>query len=168
MKRFLILLTFCTFWQYSFAYDFSAVSPSGHTLFYNIVNGNAQVTFQSDGLGVPNYSSPFSGCLIIPDSVVCNGTTYMVTSIGYAAFRRCNELTSVVIPNTVVSINDAAFQRCSGITSISIPDSLTFIGSYAFNACSTLTSIVIPASITSIGQSTFRGCSSLTTPNTYW
>ena len=31
------------------AYDFSAVTPSGHTLYYNIVNGEAQVT--------PRYST---------------------------------------------------------------------------------------------------------------
>ena len=56
------------------AYDFTAVSPSGHTLCYNIVNGEAQVTSEnpSPRLGSRAYSN-LAGNVIIPDSVTYNG-----------------------------------------------------------------------------------------------
>ena len=48
----LLLLAMLFFGQAAFAYDFSAVAPSGQTLYYNIVDGAAQVTSQ-------NESSPY-------------------------------------------------------------------------------------------------------------
>lgn len=54
----------------AWAYDFSAVAPSGQTLYYNIVNGSAQVTYQNSSS--PSYSN-LTGALTIPSSV----TTYI-------------------------------------------------------------------------------------------
>ena len=72
------------------------------------------------------------------------------------------EITDLVIPNSVKSIGDYAFGYCSGLTSVTIPNSVTSIGNYAFYGCSGLTSVTIPNSVTSIGESAFRGCSGLT------
>lgn len=69
------------------AYDFSAVAPTGQTLYYNIVNGEAQVTYQN---GYPDYYSSYpAGALTLPATVTNGGTTYSVTSIGNNAFRSC-------------------------------------------------------------------------------
>ncbi len=85
-----------------------------------------------------------------------------VTSIGDAAFEYCSSLTSVTIPDSVTSIGEFAFSDCSSLTSVTIPDSVTSIGYYAFYNCSSLTSVTIPDSVTSIGQGVFENCSSLT------
>ena len=71
----------------------------------------------------------------IPASVVYNGVTYNVTSIGKCAFYGCRCLTSVTIPNSVTVIGGSAFQYCSGLTSIEIPNSVTDIGGGAFYNC---------------------------------
>ena len=84
-----------------------------------------------------------------------------VTSIGPAAFYRCNGLTSVTIPDGVTSIADQAFSF-SGLANITIPNSVTSIGAGAFNCCGGLTSVTIPCSVTSIGNHAFGGCSGLT------
>ena len=80
---------------------------------------------------------------------------------GYSAFRGCDKLTSVTIPDSVTSIGDLAFCNCSGLTSVTIGNSVKSIGDEAFRGCSGLTSITIPNSVTSIGSSAFEGCSSL-------
>ena len=54
----------------AWAYDFSAVAPSGQTLYYNIVNGNAVVTYPgaSDDSPYEGYTKP-EGALTIPATV---------------------------------------------------------------------------------------------------
>jgi hypothetical protein len=85
-----------------------------------------------------------------------------VTDICYMAFSGCTSLTSVVIPDGVTSIDHYAFHDCTSLTSIQIPDSVTSIGRYAFYNCTSLTSIKIPDSITSISDYAFQECTSLT------
>ena len=75
-----------------------------------------------------------------------------VTTIGYKAFSS-NNLTSVVIPDSVTTIGDWAFES-NNLTSVAIPDSVTTIGNNAFYR-NNLTSVVIPDSVTSIGNSAF-------------
>lgn len=73
-----------------------------------------------------------------------------VTSIGSSAFRGCNSLTSVTIPDSVTSIGQEAFRNCSGLINVTIPDSVTNIGAWVFSGCNELTSVTISNSVTKI------------------
>ena len=84
-----------------------------------------------------------------------------VDSIQSKAFYMCN-ISSITIPNSVTSIGERAFSGCSSLTSITIPNSVSKIEKYTFSGCSSLTSITIPNSVTSIGERAFYNCSSLT------
>ena len=55
---------------------------------------------------------------IIPDGA---------TEIGWAAFRGCTSLQSIIIPNCINSIDIAAFGCCTNLQTIEIPDSVTRI-----------------------------------------
>ena len=134
-----------------FAYDFSQ-----NGLFYDILSTEDKTC------EVDNRSSNLS-TVVIPSTVVNNGTTYTVTSIGEWAFSGCSGLTAIQIPSSVTSIGDYAFSDCSSLTTVEIPNSVTSIGSHAFSGCSSLTTVEIPNSVTSIGSHAFSGCSSLTT-----
>ncbi len=130
-------------------------------IWYDFDNTNltASVTYR----GSYSYEYyEYSGSVVIPASVSYNQQTYSVTTIGDEAFRWCNSLTSVTIPNSVTSIGDYAFYDCSGLTSVTIGNSVTTIGSGAFRGCSGLIFVTIGNSVTTIGNSAFRGCSSLT------
>ena len=130
-------------------------------IYYNKIDSNeVEVTFK--GTSDSQYSNDYSGSVIIPATVTYNGTTYSVTSIGYAAFEYCYRLTNINIPNSVTNIDRYAFRGCSSLTSINIPNSVTDICGGAFDGCSNLTSINIPSSVTNIFHSAFYGCSSLT------
>ena len=88
-----------------------------------------------------------------------------VKVIGNNAFKRCEFLTNINIPNSVTNIGYEAFDCCVSLTSINIPDSVTNIGNKAFSSCDSLTSINIPDSVTNIGNEAFWGCESLTSIN---
>ena len=85
--------------------------------------------------------------------------------IGSYAFKGCNRLTSLTLPDGITEIGDHAFEGCSGLTSLTLPAGITSIGSEAFNGCSGLTSLNLSAGITSIGSEAFNGCSGLTSLN---
>lgn len=148
--------------QTASAYDFSAVAPTGQTLYYNISGSTVTVTYASNDCWDPysGYTQP-TGALEIPASVTYNGTTYSVTSIGSYAFPLCIGISSVIIPNSVTSIGDYAFHECEGLASVSIPNSVTMIGNSAFSWCRGLTSLTIGNSVTSIGNYAFIACDSL-------
>lgn len=154
MKKVLFLFAMMVLFGSAMAFDFSSVAPTGQTLFYNIIGGTAQITTQNSTY--PYYISMPSGNLTIPSTVIYNGTTYNVTTIGHHAFYCCG-LTSVTIPNGVTSIEVAAFAGCNSLTSVIIPNSVTNIGDQSFASCHNLDSITLPNSIESIGFSAFGG-----------
>jgi hypothetical protein len=150
-----ILLMAMALPQNVFAYDFSAVLPSGDTLYYNFISSDGvQVTFP--GANNWNGFTTPTGALTIPSTVFYGGNTYNVISIGNYAFKGCTRLTSVTIPNSVTSIGDEAFTFCIRITSVTIPNSVTTIGQLAFSTCNCLPSVTIPNSVISIGNSAFN------------
>ena len=145
----------------AFAHDIEVANSDGKTIYYVWTNNNTELAVSYRGSYGSDYSNEYSGNVIIPSSVVYNGNTYSVTSIGNETFFNCS-LTSVTIPNSVTSIGSSAFEGCSGLTSVTIPNSVTSIGRDAFDWCSGLTSVSIPNSVTSIGETAFRRCSGLT------
>ena len=58
-------------------------------------------------------SPEFSGEFVIPDCV---------TTIGFAAFRYCRELTAVAIPDSVSLIMSEAFWGCGMLHRVVVPD----------------------------------------------
>jgi hypothetical protein len=101
--------------------------------------------------------------MTIPDSV---------TGIGYEAFSRCSNLTSVTIGNSVNSIGDYAFLYCNNLESIEVDEGNSVYHSAGNciieRATKTLVmgckNSVIPSdgSVTGIGSYAFYGCSTLT------
>ena len=113
---------------------------------------------------VVKIDSRHTGDVVIPATVTNpdDDKTYNVTGIGDYAFRFCNAMSSVSIPNSVNSIGTEAFSNCLGLTSVAIPESVTSIGNKAFYFCTNLASITFPASVNSIGVEAFHECESLT------
>ena len=111
------------------AYDFSAVAPSGQTLYYNIVSGHAEVVSKYNGW---TGSVWISGDIVIPDTVYYNGYPFVVTVIQNYAFKTQNSITSIVVPNTVTTIKYEAFSGCNNLSMVTLPQSVTIIENNVF------------------------------------
>lgn len=133
MKKISLLAVFILMVGICSAYDFSAVSPSGHMLYYNIAGSNVKVVSEVVAdLGNDVYETLPTGDLVIPESVTHDGVTYTVTTIGNCAFLNCWGLTNVSIPATVTTIESSALAGCSGVKNLMVPATVTTIGDNAF------------------------------------
>ena len=157
--------------QSAYAYDFYAVSPSGHKLFYNIVDGSATVTFKTNSIYFPSYDT-LIGDVVIPDSVVYGGQVYKVTAIGNKSFFNCDSMTSITIPASVTHFGSDAFKNSDGLTMtyylgsvedwcrIVFDDKLANplgVSHAMWLEDTVLTDLVIPAEVSAIGDYAFYG-----------
>ncbi|MCD7843058.1 MAG: leucine-rich repeat domain-containing protein, partial [Clostridiales bacterium] len=98
--------------------------------------------------------------------VTFSGTSKL-SYIGDSAFQNCSSLTNIDIPSGVTTIEDWAFQGCSALESVTLPDDEDFtrVPSGMFSDCESLTSVTIPDSVTEIGNDAFANCTSLESVN---
>lgn len=112
--------------------------------------------------------------------VIPNG----ISRIGFAAFKGCTSLISVILPNSVNEIGNSAFIDYTSLTTVSIPDSVVSIRVNAFAGTPFLESrqddfiilgksilytyrgksekIRIPDYVTIISDCAFKNCNSIT------
>ena len=153
-KKSILLLVALLYSLSSMAYDFSVDGIS-----YDIISDDDKTVAVTRG--------DYKGDIVIPDSVsyreliTGNIKIYRVISISYNAFRNCEELTSVVIPESVIDADGVLFEGCTSLKSVSLPQNMTRIFANAFENCKSLTSIIIPENVTEIGWEAFWGCNSL-------
>ena len=105
----------------------------------------------SDSITILGCNEDISGELVIPAHI--GGCP--VTEIGEGAFIYENDITSIVLPETVINIGYYAFRNCENLVSVELPGGLTKIGDGAFYECLSLESITIPNGVTHIGTSAF-------------
>ena len=67
------------------------------------------------------------------------------------AFRSCESLQQITLPNTLTKIDSQAFRE-SGLKSITVPNSVKTIGSFAFYECQDLQQAKIGDGVTEIGE----------------
>ena len=140
-------------------YDVSVDGTYAEVIGYT---GNAtRIRFADEYMGLP-VKVIYGRAFYNNDNITSVVIPDSVTSIGDDAFYSCSSLTSVSIGNGVTSIGDVAFYGCSSLTSVSIGNSVTSIGNMAFSGCSSLTSVAIPDSVRSIGDDAFYFCYRLT------
>ena len=128
----------------------TAITVDAQNSVYSSMNG---VLFDKGQTTIVQYPCGLGGGYTVPNSV---------TSIGFASFEFCGELTGVIIPGSITNIGNNAFYECASLTSVTIPNSVTSIGEIAFEYCYNLTNVTIGNSVNNIGEAAFGGCTSLT------
>ena len=163
MKRLLSLFVCAIFGALQvYAYHFSAVSPSGHTLYYNIISSEDKtVSVTSENEGNDKYEEAPEGDIIIPSTVIYEGEEYKVIKIESSIFWNCNKITSVVVEEGVQSIDWQVFQGCTKLQTVVFPNSLTNMDDNIFSGCKKLTNVTLSNQLTKIPSGTFWECESL-------
>ncbi len=165
----LSLITLLTWANLAWAqnYDFTVQDANDNTIYMKIIPDTLPLMAEVTWGGEESYSDDvkYAGDIIIPASADFDGNTYVVTRIGANAFFGCENLISIVVPNTVTIINENAFQNCFAATSINIPNGVTEIGTRAFAGCNSLESIEIPNTVTVINDGAFSYCIAITSIN---
>lgn len=130
----------------------------GQTIVYTILNETDRTCMTKSGSSsVPG--NRVTGDLVLPSNPIDGDTEYSLTEIGNHSFIYNQDLTSVVIPNSVKSINESAFFYCSSLTSITFGSSLSNIGSIVFAYCGSLNKVEF-ASIESLCSIQFSDANS--------
>ena len=120
------------------------------SVYYSLdsVTMTAQIAVQSNSTAV--------GDIVIGDTVTYEGANYAVTSMANSAFADCNQLTSIVLPQTLRNLGREAFLQCTNLTSCIIPDStITEIPFEAFWKAG-LIEFRVPEGVTYIEQRSFE------------
>lgn len=142
----------------------------------------AAVTYKSEYFH--GNKNAYKGEITIPSQIENNGLIYDVVAIDFGAFKDCDKLRSITIPNSVVRIGKGAFYSCvnlahitlppnlteledglfqhSGITEIELPEGIQSIGKEVFSWCIKLQKIKMPSTLKSIGNKAFDHCFDLT------
>ena len=128
----------------------------------NITKGSEENGFVENGY-VGYYALDIYTSLDTPSKLSTDNNGYMIYTngeekvlVGYTGSER--ELT---LPSDITSIH-SAFHACDNLRSVVIPDSVISISEYAFSFCAILTSVTIGNNVTSIGDGAFAWCDSLT------
>lgn len=97
----------------------------------------------------------------------------VITTIGNNAFRDNENITSIVMPNTITKIESvkegnlapdcyqSPFRYCTNLKSVKLSEGLTEIPEVLFYGCDSLVDVYIPESVVNIGQGSFQLCKSL-------
>lgn len=78
------------------------------------------------------------------------------------AFKECQDLISIQLPDSLECIEDSAFYMCKGLTQIVLPPNLRQLGNSPFWFCSNLAAFSLPESLEYIGDSAFIGMKTIT------
>lgn len=95
---------------------------------------------------VKNICNGYFGQLFYDLRIGCEGNELYIND---------QEVTQLIIPDSITRIEECAFYGFSNLLSITIPESVVYIGCSAFSGCFSLNSIIIPSSIIYIGRCAF-------------
>ncbi len=87
-----------------------------------------------------------------------------ILTFGYRAFFRANNLSTIIVPKSVVSIDYYAFAYCENLREVNFVEGNQLKGIYegAFLGCGDLEQITLPDTIVEISDFAFYGCGKIT------
>lgn len=100
-------------------------------------------------------SRVFADCKNLAEATIGNG----IKTIESDAFENCKNLITINLPSSLTYLS--GFNGCTNLSSILIPASVMTIGSSAFFDCSILNNVIIPENVKVIESAAFAHCINL-------
>jgi len=150
VKKILLLIVISSLLVLNIQADVVEVDGISYSL--NTKSGTAEVV---------NNASQYSGNIVIPETIIYEGSTYNVTSLGKEAFKACTSLISLSMPNSITTLGDKVFYDCRNLESVNISENISIISINAFAGARNLKKIILPESVVRINDYAFSGCSEL-------
>ncbi len=128
-----------------------------------IVNGTLRIPGSVRSIG----GAAFRNSAYLETVTFENGTEELVMDSSYdysssnGAFKNCNSLKQVTLPDNLKTLPQNTFEGCSSLEAAEFGMHLEKIGDWAFSGCSSLRGTAMPASLKTIGTGAFSGCSGL-------
>ncbi len=135
-------------------YDFCERNAEGAMLYYRYVEQSYCELVASPG--------KYTGVIRIPSHVT--ERRIPVVGVGFKAFYKCNGLTEVHLPYTMLYLESWSFYSSTNLQKVVLNENLKAIGWNAFEGCSELSSINIPQSLEYMGYEAFMYCPKMVTP----
>ncbi|HCH29021.1 MAG TPA: hypothetical protein DEW35_05880, partial [Ruminococcaceae bacterium] len=132
-------------------------------------NGVLSFTLLSDGTYSVSAGNEIAGETEISIPSIYNNK--VVSTISEGAFSNLPNLTSVIIPDTIVKIDNGAFANSTSLLSVTIPSSCTTIGNNCFEGDQNLELVVKTENLSTIGARAFVSAKSIiwdSSENTNW
>jgi hypothetical protein len=79
-----------------------------------------------------------------------------VVSIGNYAFKNCDALTEIVLPEPLKYIRNEVFSQCDNLQKVTCGNNLLSIGEFAFTQCPELVTIELPESLREMQKGAFQ------------
>lgn len=140
--------------------------PKKITWSSQVVNGvefkyyisNDVCVINAEGKFEPAIPPETTGKLIVPSEI----QGYPVCIVGENAFINCENLTEIILPNSITRLEPLCFFGCSNLKSITLSKSIRNISKQAFWGCKSLPELRVPSSVAIIEHAAFDVCKGLT------
>lgn len=143
----------------------SWTSSAGEFIKTGCSSGGVDVVIGPEVTQIPAYLFYLGNYQSTSNAVNIKSVTFApgskCTMIDVAAFKECDSLTEITLPEGLTTISMSAFWGCDKLETVNLPSTLTTIDESAFYQCVALKEILLPDAVTTLGRNAFFQCTSL-------
>lgn len=110
---------------------------------YNYEDGYYTYTISNNQATIIDVDASIEGDVTIPSQL----GGYPVVFIGEYAFDKCDKITNLTMPDSIIEIGSYAFADCKGLKNISLSPNIKILQNSIFHSCTSLEEIFIPNGI---------------------
>lgn len=119
-------------------------------IFYQTIPGYKD-QYRAGVIPAPN-GEKYSGKIVIPETVDYKGNKYLICEIGDRAFQDCNQLTSVVMSDSITKIGTSAFDNVTALAELKLSNNIRVLPNRSLVAIYDLKELSLPDSLIEVQE----------------